>query len=79
MRYFILVLLLSVLLFFSFLGGTSVFQVAEARNAECAREMMEHKEWVVPTFNGELRTDKPALEYYGMMAGFWILGVNEVV
>ncbi len=77
MRYFILVLLLSVLLFFSFLGGTSVFQVAEARNAECAREMMEHKEWVVPTFNGELRTDKPALEYYGMMAGFWILGVNE--
>ncbi|WP_163713383.1 ArnT family glycosyltransferase [Mangrovibacterium lignilyticum] len=77
MRYFLFVLLLSGLLFFSFLGGTSVFQVAEARNAECAREMMESSEWVVPTFNGELRTDKPALEYYGMMAGYWLLGVNE--
>ena len=77
MKYFILILLFSGILFFSFLGGTSVFQVAEARNAECAREMMENKEWVVPTFNGELRTDKPALEYYGMMAGYKLFGTNE--
>ncbi|WP_297095667.1 glycosyltransferase family 39 protein [uncultured Draconibacterium sp.] len=77
MKYFLLILLFSGLLFFSFLGGTSVFQVAEARNAECAREMMENKEWVVPTFNGELRTDKPALEYYGMMAGYKLFGINE--
>jgi 4-amino-4-deoxy-L-arabinose transferase-like glycosyltransferase len=51
--------------------------VAEARNAECAREMMENREWIVPTFNGELRTDKPALEYYGIMAGYWLGGINE--
>lgn len=77
MKYFLLILLFSGLLFFSFLGGTSVFQVAEARNAECAREMLENKEWIVPTFNGELRTDKPALEYYGMMAGYKLFGTNE--
>lgn len=77
MKYLALVVLLSAVLFFSFLGGTSVFQVAEARNAECAREMMENSELIVPTFNGELRTDKPALEYYGMMAGYWLFGVNE--
>ena len=77
MRYFLLILLFSGLLFFSFLGGTSVFQRAEARNAECAREMMQNKEWIVPTFNGELRTDKPAMEYYGMIAGYWLLGTNE--
>jgi len=77
MKYFLLILLFSGLLFFSFLGGTSVFQRAEARNAECAREMMQNKEWIVPTFNGELRTDKPAMEYYGMMAGYWLLGTNE--
>ena len=77
MKYFLLILLFSGLLFFSFLGGTSVFQRAEARNAECAREMMENREWIVPTFNGELRTDKPAMEYYGMMAGYYLLGVNE--
>ncbi|MDX8339362.1 glycosyltransferase family 39 protein [Draconibacterium sp. IB214405] len=77
MKYFLLILIFSSLLFFSFLGGTSVFQVAEARNAECAREMMESEEWIVPTFNGELRTDKPALEYYGMIAGYKLLGTNE--
>ncbi|PTN08740.1 glycosyltransferase family 39 protein [Mangrovibacterium marinum] len=77
MKYFFLIGLFSVVLFFSFLGGTSVFQVAEARNAECAREMMENNELIVPTFNGELRTDKPALEYYGMMAGYYLFGVNE--
>ncbi|WP_372776144.1 ArnT family glycosyltransferase [Mangrovibacterium sp.] len=77
MKYFLLVLLLSLLLFFSFLGGTSVFQVAEARNAECAREMMAEDNWIVPQFNGELRTDKPALEYYGMMTAYLLGGVNE--
>jgi len=77
MKNFAFVFLLSLILFFSFLGGTSVFQVAEARNAECAREMMEQKNWVVPTFNGELRTDKPALEYYGMLASYFTGGVNE--
>ncbi len=73
----ILVIVLSVVLFFSFLGGTSVFQVAEARNAECAREMLERNDWIVPTFNGELRTDKPVLEYYGMMVAYKVGGTNE--
>ncbi len=73
----ILVIVLSVVIFFSFLGGTSVFQVAEARNAECAREMLERNDWIVPTFNGELRTDKPVLEYYGMMVAYKVGGTNE--
>lgn len=71
------VIVLSVVFFFSFLGGTSVFQVAEARNAECAREMLERNDWIVPTFNGELRTDKPVLEYYGMMLAYKVGGTNE--
>jgi len=77
MKYFLLVGLLSLILLFSFLGQTSVFQVAEARNAECAKEMMENHNWVVPTFNGDLRTDKPALEYFGMIAAYLVFGVNE--
>ncbi|MCK3685480.1 glycosyltransferase family 39 protein [Maribellus sp. YY47] len=76
-KQFVYILLISLMLFFSFLGGTCVFQVAEARNSECAREMLEHKNWVVPTFNGELRTDKPALEYFGMMTSYLIGGINE--
>ena len=73
----LLILLLSVLLLFIRLGGTSVFQVAEARNSECAREMMQSDDKITPTFNGELRTDKPALEYYAMMAAYKVFGVNE--
>lgn len=72
-----LVGILSIILLFSFLGNTSVFQVAEARNAECAREMLERNDLIVPTFNGELRTDKPVLEYYGMMTAYKIAGINE--
>lgn len=49
----------------------------EVRNAECAREMWERHDWIVPTFNGELRTLKPVLHYYFMWAGFDIFGMNE--
>lgn len=49
----------------------------EARNAECAREMWERHDWIVPTFNGELRTLKPPLHYYFMFAGFNLFGVSE--
>ncbi|GAA4308316.1 glycosyltransferase family 39 protein [Compostibacter hankyongensis] len=66
-----------ILLFFLRLGGTSVYQVAEARNAECAREMYENGNPVVPVFNGELRTDKPALEYFAMMTAFAAGGISE--
>jgi len=72
-----LIILFSVLLMFIRLGGTSVFQVAEARNSECAREMMMSQNKIVPTFNGDLRTDKPALEYYSMMAAYKIFGTDE--
>lgn len=64
-------------MFFLSLGATSLYQVAEARNAECAREMMERKDWVVPVFNGRLRTDKPALEYFFMMIAYHLGGVSE--
>jgi len=49
----------------------------EVRNAECAREMWERHDWVVPTFNGELRTLKPPLHYYFMAGGFELFGMNE--
>src|SRR5919202_3358603 len=49
----------------------------EARNAECAREMWERNDWIVPTFNGTLRTLKPPLHYYFMFAGFDLFGVTE--
>lgn len=63
------------LLFFQ-LGGTSLYILDEVKNATCALEMKERGDWIVPTFNNELRTDKPVLHYYFMRIGYWIFGAN---
>jgi 4-amino-4-deoxy-L-arabinose transferase-like glycosyltransferase len=59
------------------LGAAPVYILDEAKNAQCAREMFLRNDWVVPTFNGELRTDKPALHYWFMIISFKVFGVGE--
>ncbi|MCO4292607.1 glycosyltransferase family 39 protein [Solitalea sp. MAHUQ-68] len=71
------IMLLAVLLYFSYLGKTPIYILDEAKNAQCAREMFDRSDWVVPTFNQELRTDKPPFHYYCMMTAFKLFGVNE--
>lgn len=39
-------------------------------------EMLQRSDWVVPTFNGELRTDKPPFHYYLMIFAYLLGGVN---
>lgn len=76
-RNFWLLALLSAVLLFPSLGKMPLWIYDEVRNAECAREMWERKDYIVPTFNGELRTLKPVLHYYFMWGGFEIFGMNE--
>jgi len=76
-KYLWLLLGLSALLLFPGLGKTPLWIYDEVRNAECAREMYERKDWIVPTFNGGLRTLKPPLHYYFMFGGFKIFGITE--
>jgi len=71
-----LLALLAFILFFK-LGASPIYILDEAKNAQCAREMLQRNDWVVPTFNGELRTDKPVLHYYFMMVAYKIFGVTE--
>ena len=59
------------------LGAAPIYILDEAKNAQCAREMLQRGDLIVPTFNGELRVDKPPLHYYFMMASYKIFGVNE--
>jgi 4-amino-4-deoxy-L-arabinose transferase-like glycosyltransferase len=59
------------------LGKAPLWIFDEVRNAECAREMYERNDWIVPTFNGELRTLKPPLHYYFMFGGFKLFGITE--
>jgi 4-amino-4-deoxy-L-arabinose transferase-like glycosyltransferase len=66
------------LLFFSFLGKSPVYILDEVKNAQCAREMMEQDEWIVPTFNGQLRVAKPPAHYYFIRAGYGIWGIGAL-
>ncbi len=59
------------------LGGARLWDDDEPRNATCAREMLGRGDWIVPTFNQKLRTDKPILIYWLMMTAYQTLGDNE--
>ncbi len=75
---YLLLLLAGGLLFFVNLGNHSLWDVDESHNAECAREMMVAGDWCVPTFNYDLRTDKPALLYWLMIIAYHCFGVTEL-
>jgi 4-amino-4-deoxy-L-arabinose transferase-like glycosyltransferase len=71
-----LLLALSALVFGANTWGTTVYILDEAKNASCAMEMWQRNDVVVPTFNGNLRTDKPPLHYYFMMLGYSLFGIS---
>lgn len=75
-RNVLLLLFLSAISFLINLGGPSIYILDEAKNAGCALEMQQRNDWVVPTFNNELRTDKPPLHYYFMRTAYSIFGVT---
>src|SRR5207244_12199785 len=75
--HYLLLLALGSCLFFPNLGGPSLWDLDEGRNATCAWEMMLAGNWVIPTFNGDLRVDKPALLYWLQVAAYYGFGVNE--
>ncbi|HBL78123.1 MAG: hypothetical protein A2W90_13635 [Bacteroidetes bacterium GWF2_42_66] len=77
-KYFPLLLFAFALLLYTTNNGAfSIYILDEAKNTECAREMFEKGDWIVPTFNYNLRTDKPPLHYFFMMGSFKLFGVNE--
>ncbi|WP_339748639.1 glycosyltransferase family 39 protein [uncultured Rubinisphaera sp.] len=77
LRHHLILLLTCGCVFFLNLGAARLFDEDEPKNAECGREMYERSDWVVPTFNYELRTDKPIMLYWLMLSSFNLLGVSE--
>jgi len=67
----------AIVVFFTGLGTPYLWDEDEPKNAACAREMLEAGNWVVPQFNYQLRTDKPILLYWLMMASYAVFGVGE--
>jgi 4-amino-4-deoxy-L-arabinose transferase-like glycosyltransferase len=60
------------------LGGPPLWDDDEPRNAACSLAMHASGDWIVPTFNGRLRVEKPALVNWVHLAGFAIAGPNEL-
>ncbi len=60
------------------LGGPSLWDIDEGNNSEAAREMLRAGDWIVPTCNYQLRTDKPVLLYWCQIAAFNVFGVGEL-
>jgi len=58
-----LLCLLTALLYFPALGARDFWAPVEPRYAEIARVMFAKGEWIVPTVNGSLYTDKPILYF----------------
>jgi 4-amino-4-deoxy-L-arabinose transferase-like glycosyltransferase len=77
-RHHLLLLAVAALVFLFNLGGARLWDEDEPKNAQCAREMLARGDWIVPTFNQELRTDKPVLLYWLMMPAYLLLGVSEL-
>ncbi|MGM0488248.1 MAG: ArnT family glycosyltransferase [Planctomycetota bacterium] len=77
LRHIAIVLMVAVVVLFTNLGGSRLWDRDEPRNAGCAVEMLSRGDWVTPVFDDELRTHKPILLYWFMMAAYAIFGVNE--
>lgn len=76
-RRVIAVALVALSVFFVELGGARLWDRDEPRNSRASHEMLERSDWIVPTFNGELRTHKPILLYWGQMLSYQVLGESE--
>ncbi|WPR74316.1 glycosyltransferase family 39 protein [Algoriphagus sp. NG3] len=60
----VIFLLAAFFVHFAQIGNLSIYILDEAKNASAAMEMWQTSEWVLPTFNGLPRYDKPPLHYY---------------
>ncbi|MFO1066817.1 MAG: glycosyltransferase family 39 protein [Pirellulales bacterium] len=72
-----LLIAMSAAILFSFLGNARLWDRDEPRNAQAAREMLERNDWVVPTFNGDLRSHKPVMLYWLQMASYQVFGQSD--
>lgn len=72
-----LLALILVSVFLTELGSARLWDRDEPRNSRASHEMLERGDWIVPTFNGELRTHKPVLLYWMQMTSYLAIGESE--
>jgi 4-amino-4-deoxy-L-arabinose transferase-like glycosyltransferase len=75
--HYLLLLAVWALLCLPNLGAPSLWDIDEGNNSEAAYEMEQSGDWIVPTFNYDVRYDKPALLYWLQAAAYRACGINE--
>jgi 4-amino-4-deoxy-L-arabinose transferase-like glycosyltransferase len=70
-------LVAAVIPYFVNLGVSSIWDANEAFYAQTPREMMEAGDYVTPSFNFQLRMNKPVLSYWNVAASYRLFGVSE--
>jgi 4-amino-4-deoxy-L-arabinose transferase-like glycosyltransferase len=70
-------LLAAILPYFLNLGASSIWDANEAFYAQTPREMMEARDYVTPSFNFQLRMNKPVLSYWNVAASYHLFGISE--
>lgn len=63
--------------YFLNLGVSSIWDANEAFYAQTPREMMEAGDYVTPSFNFQLRMNKPVLSYWLVTLSYHLFGVSE--
>ena len=59
------------------LGVSSIWDANEAFYAQTPREMIEAGDYVTPTFNFQLRMNKPVLSYWNVALSYRLFGISE--
>jgi 4-amino-4-deoxy-L-arabinose transferase-like glycosyltransferase len=65
-------------LFFYGLGSFGLIGADEPRYAQVAREMLDHHDWITPTFGGQAWLEKPPLYYWQAMLAYKFVGVSDL-
>ena len=63
--------------YFVNLGASSIWDANEAFYAQTPREMIDASDYVNPSFNFQLRYNKPVLSYWEVAASYRMFGVSE--
>src|SRR5581483_2251710 len=74
----LIVLAIAALLpYFVNLGVSSIWDANEAFYAQTPREMLATGDYVNPSFNFQLRYNKPVFSYWEVLASYKLFGVSE--
>jgi 4-amino-4-deoxy-L-arabinose transferase-like glycosyltransferase len=63
--------------YFVNLGVSSIWDANEAFYAQTPREMMDAGDYVTPSFNFQLRMNKPVLSYWNVALSYRLFGISE--